>query len=60
MLLREGKHETATKFLRKRSQNNLNCIRKWERYLSTKNKIQYQFNKNKLARYFLENLSLKL
>lgn len=60
MLSRQDKHENASKFLRKRSHNNLNSIRKWERYLSTKNKIQHHFNKNKLACYFLENFSLKL
>lgn len=52
------KHKNANKFLRKKSQSNLNCIRKRERYLSAKN--EYQFSKNKSVWYFLENLSLKL
>lgn len=55
----QNKYKNANKFLRKKSLSNLNCTRKWERYLSAKNKIQYQFSKDKSAWYSLENLSLK-
>ena len=54
----ESKHKHANKFLRKKL--NLNFIRKWERYLSSKNKIQYQFNKNKSECYLPGKLTLKL